>query len=129
MNSLNKNIDPVRRYTLKFLQYSWNKCTMEILVSIMRFTFYDYYLNQASVQDLVKLFENFVINYICIFVYVLFIDEKQNYVKILRNRNIIRRRNFLKRSITSSSIVKLSQVSRSKILLLEFSFLFDMTYL
>lgn len=102
---------------------------MEILVSIMRFTFYDYYLNQASVQDLVKLFENFVINYICIFVYVLFIDEKQNYVKILRNRNIIRRRNFLKRSITSSSIVKLSQVSRSKILLLEFSFLFDMTYL
>lgn len=125
---LNKNIDSVR-YTLKFLQYSWNKCTMEILVSIMRFTFYDYYLNQASVQDLVKLFENFVINYICIFVYVLFIDEKQNYVKILRNRNIIRRRNFLKRSITSSSIVKLSQVSRSKILLLEFSFLFDMTYL
>lgn len=102
---------------------------MEILVSIMRFTFYDYYLNQASVQDLVKLFENFVINYICIFVYVLFIDEKQNYVKILRNRNIIRRRNFLKRSITPSSIVKLSQVSRSKILLLEFSFLFDMTYL
>lgn len=125
---LNKNIDSVR-YTLKFLQYSWNKCTMEILVSIMRFTFYDYYLNQASVQDLVKLFENFVINYICIFVYVLFIDEKQNYVKILRNRNIIRRRNFLKRSITSSSIVKLSQVSRLKILLLEFSFLFDMTYL
>lgn len=51
MNSLNKNIDPVRRYTLKFLQYSWNKCTMEILVSIMRFTFYDNYLNQASVQD------------------------------------------------------------------------------
>lgn len=125
---LNKNIDSVR-YTLKFLQYSWNKCTMEILVSIMRFTFYDYYLNQASVQDLVKLFENFVINYICIFVYVLFIDEKQNYVKILRNRNIIRRRNFLERSITPSSIVKLSQVSRSKILLLEFSFLFDMTYL
>lgn len=100
---------------------------MEILVSIMRFTFYDYYLNQASVQDLVKLFENFVINYICIFVYVLFIDEKQNYVKILRN--IIRRRNFLERSITPSSIVKLSQVSRLKILLLEFSFLFDMTYL
>ena len=49
---------------------------MEILVSIMRFTFYDYYLNQASVQDLVKLFENFVINYIYVYMYFLSMRSK-----------------------------------------------------